>query len=118
VKVFGWHVTVIRSAFISHFGLFYDRINNPQVSKTIFTSENAAFRDLLREIRTKKSLTQVQLSKILGMPQSFVSKYETGERRLDVIELRAVCVALGTTLSTFVKRFEAKIGQPKQGGLA
>jgi len=52
------------------------------------------------------------------MPQSFVSKYETGERRLDVIELRAVCEALGTTLSTFVKRFEAKIGQPKRGGVA
>lgn len=40
----------------------------------------------------------------LQVPQSFVSKYESGERRLDVIELRHVAEALGTTLASIVSR--------------
>jgi transcriptional regulator with XRE-family HTH domain len=88
------------------------------VSKSSLTTEYAIFRDLLRELRTEKVLTQVQLSEILVMPQSFVSKYETGERRLDVIELREVCQSLGTTLAAFAKRFEARLAESKKGGAA
>jgi len=89
-----------------------------KVSKSIFTTEYAVLRDLLRELRTEKGLTQVQLSETLGMPQSFVSKYETGERRLDVIELREVCQALGTTLAAFAKKLEARLPESKKGGAA
>lgn len=39
-------------------------------------------------------MTQVDLAEQLGRPQSFVSKFETGERRLDVIEFLEVCEAL------------------------
>jgi transcriptional regulator with XRE-family HTH domain len=60
-------------------------------------------------LRTEKGITQVELSEALGIPQSFVSKYETGERRLDVIEVREVCQTLGTTLSAFVKKLEARL---------
>ena len=86
------------------------------MSKSIFTTEYAVLRDLLRELRTEKGLTQVQLSETLGMPQSFVSKYETGERRLDVIELREVCQSLGTTLAAFAKKLEARLPESKKGG--
>ena len=72
----------------------------------------------MREVRTEKGLTQVQLSAALGMPQSFVSKYETGERRLDIIEVRAVCGSLGTTLPAFVKKLESRLLVPRQGGAA
>jgi transcriptional regulator with XRE-family HTH domain len=48
----------------------------------------------------------IDLAKRLGVPQSFVSKYESGERRLDVLELRAVCVALKISLKQFVRRLE------------
>ncbi len=89
-----------------------------QVSKSIFTTEYAVFRDLLRELRTEKGLTQVQLSETLGMPQSFVSKYETGERRLDVIELREVCKSLGATLAAFAKKLETRLAESKKGGAA
>ena len=88
------------------------------MSKSTFTNEYAVFRDLLREVRTDRGFTQVQLSETLGMPQSFVSKYETGERRLDMVEVRAVCVSLGISLSTFVKKFEARLPSSKQGGAA
>ncbi len=86
------------------------------MSKSIFTTEYAVLRDLLRELRTEKGLTQVQLSETLGMPQSFVSKYETGERRLDVIEVREVCQSLGTTLAAFAKKLEARLPESKKGG--
>jgi transcriptional regulator with XRE-family HTH domain len=64
---------------------------------------------LLREIRAEAGLRQVDLAKRLRKPQSFVSKYESGERRLDLIELRQVCHALGISLEELVRRFEASI---------
>jgi transcriptional regulator with XRE-family HTH domain len=45
----------------------------------------------------------------LGQPQSFVSKYESGERRLDLIQLRQICEAVGTTLERFVRRLEKSL---------
>lgn len=54
-----------------------------------------AFRDLLIGARKNADLTQSELSVRLKRPQSFVSKYERGERRLDVIEFREVARALG-----------------------
>ena len=53
------------------------------------------FRELLMEARNNAELTQAELSGRLGRPQSFVSKYERGERRLDVIEFAQVAHALG-----------------------
>ena len=52
-------------------------------------------RELLIAARRDASLTQVELSLRLKRPQSFVSKYERGERRLDVIEFGEVVLALG-----------------------
>lgn len=49
-------------------------------------------------------LGQADIARRLSRPQSFVSKYEAGERRLDVIELREVCDALGIGLSALVRR--------------
>jgi len=54
------------------------------------------FRGLIVQARKGAGLTQTQLSDMLGRPQSFVSKYEGGERRLDVIEFIEVCDALKT----------------------
>ena len=62
--------------------------------------------DLLRQVRLDTGLRQVDVAKKLGKPQSFVSNYESGERRLDLLELQAVCEVLGITISDFVGRFE------------
>jgi transcriptional regulator with XRE-family HTH domain len=62
---------------------------------------------LLREIRTEAGLRQADLAKALRMPQSVVSKYESGERRLDILELRQVCDAVGVTLKDFIARLES-----------
>jgi hypothetical protein len=47
-----------------------------------------------------------------------VSKYETGERRLDLVEVHAVCQSLGITLTAFVKKFESRLPESKKGGAA
>ncbi len=61
---------------------------------------------LLREIRAENGLNQADLAKRLGRPQNFVSLYERGVRRLDLLELREVCKALSVSLVTFVRRLE------------
>jgi transcriptional regulator with XRE-family HTH domain len=61
---------------------------------------------LLREVRTEAGLRQADLAERLGQPQSFVSKYESGERRLDILELREVCQAVGISFQEFVRRLE------------
>jgi transcriptional regulator with XRE-family HTH domain len=61
---------------------------------------------LLRELRKEKGLTQGQLGKAIGAKQAFVSKYETGERRLDFLDLVAICEALGISIARFAERFD------------
>ena len=51
-------------------------------------------RELLTEARSNAGLTQIDVAGRLGRPQSFVSKYESGERRLDVVEFLEVCTAV------------------------
>lgn len=62
---------------------------------------------LLREARLAAKLTQVDLSVRLNRPQSFVSKYETGQRRLDLIEVRQILIELDVPFMTFMRRYEA-----------
>ncbi len=71
--------------------------------------EQAALQELLRDVRTSKNLRQTDIAERLGVPQSFVSKYESGERRLDVLELRSVCHAMGIRLHEFVSLLEDRL---------
>ena len=57
-------------------------------------------------MRQEAELTQRELAERLEVPQSVVSKYETGERRLDLVELKQVCEAVDITLQELVRRFE------------
>ena len=61
---------------------------------------------MLRARRHYIGLRQLDLAERLDVSQTIVSKYEQGERRLDLIELRQVCEALGTNLVDFVTEFE------------
>ncbi|XVS66007.1 helix-turn-helix domain-containing protein [Actinosynnema sp. CA-299493] len=79
------------------------------MDKGITAEEYRRFRVLLRQLRLEAGLTQVEVAERLDEPQSFVSKYESGERRLDVIELREVATALGTTLAAAVERLEREL---------
>lgn len=76
------------------------------MDKTIHTREYAVLLRLLRQIREDAGITQVELSRRLDETQSAISKIERGERRIDVLELRIICRALGLTLPRFVARLE------------
>lgn len=61
---------------------------------------------LLRKERHAAGLTQSELGKKLNAPQSFISKYELGERLLNLYELKQICEALDIKLLSFIKRLE------------
>ncbi|HWH33114.1 MAG TPA: helix-turn-helix transcriptional regulator [Egibacteraceae bacterium] len=77
------------------------------MDKTLHSAEQGRLVELLRQMRVEARLTQAQVATRLGRPQSFVSKYESGERRLDLVELAAVAEALETDLGGIVHRFQA-----------
>jgi transcriptional regulator with XRE-family HTH domain len=81
------------------------------MEKSIHSGRYAIFLTVLRQERERAGLTQVQLAKKIGENQTFISKCERGERRLDVIELRAFCKAFGVDLKSFVTRLERAIGK-------
>jgi transcriptional regulator with XRE-family HTH domain len=62
--------------------------------KSVHSSAAVAFRKLLIEARNKADLTQQEVAERLKKPQSFVAKYERGERRIDLIEFVAIARAL------------------------
>ena len=71
-------------------------------------TEKEVLRSLLREQRDKSGLRQVDLAKKLGKPQSYISKYESGEKSLDILEVKEICAAFEITLSDFSKKLEDK----------
>ena len=63
--------------------------------RTLSSPAYKKLQELLTSARNEAGFTQADLAAQLDRPQSFVSKYENGERSLDVIEFVAVCSALG-----------------------
>jgi transcriptional regulator with XRE-family HTH domain len=78
------------------------------MSKSAFSRKHAQFRKILVQARRDARLTQVALAKKLGRPQSFVSKFERGERRLDVPEFLEVAHALGIDPSRTIADLERR----------
>lgn len=71
--------------------------------------ERLAVQEVLKQLRLDAQLTQSELANRLNKPQSYVSKYESGERRLDVVEIREICIEAGITLSRFSDLVEEAI---------
>lgn len=76
------------------------------MEKSIYSKEYSLFLEQLRNAREEKGLTQTEVAERLGKTQSFVSKVERGERRIDIVELRAFCTAIGTPFSKFVESMD------------
>lgn len=85
------------------------------MSKSVFSEQYHRFRQMLVEARNENKLTQVEMAERLGKPQSFVSKFERGERRLDVVEFIEVSQALGVDPVEFLKKFQRVSGTRKKG---
>lgn len=65
------------------------------MARSVFTATYSRLCKLLVKARQSANLTQQELARRLRQPQSFVSKYERGERRLDIVELLRISEALG-----------------------
>jgi transcriptional regulator with XRE-family HTH domain len=79
------------------------------MEKSTFTREYRVFLDTLKEFRHRAKLSQIQLAAKLDQSQSFVSKCERGETRMDIIQLRVYCRAFGISLAAFVAAFEDRL---------
>lgn len=78
-------------------------------------AQKLILRRLLKDIRERDNIRQIDLASRLDRPQSFVSKYESGEKMLNLLELKEVCDALGIALSEFISLFleEINAGRPQ-----
>jgi|ERR1017187_6037455 transcriptional regulator with XRE-family HTH domain len=74
--------------------------------------QQKALLSLLRQLRMEAGLRQVDMAKALGKPQAFVSYYESGARRLDLLELRQICGILGIRLGQEVREATSIAGNP------
>ena len=82
-------------------------MNKPKataVARSVFTKKYDQFRQLLIQARKAAGMTQTELAQKLSRPQSFVSKFERGERRLDVIEFLDIARALGFDPIPFLRK--------------
>lgn len=89
------------------------------MAKSVFTDAYRALLDGLAKARGVAGLTQSELASRLGTPQSFVSKYERGERRLDVVEFVAVARAIGVDPCELLRSVGAddwSVGRVERGG--
>lgn len=77
--------------------------------KSVHTARHKLFCGSLKRARKLAGLTQQEVAKRLGEHQSFVSRYETGERRLDVLEFMEVSAALAIDPAAHLRAFHRKI---------
>lgn len=79
------------------------------MEKSLFMREWAEVVALLRYLRQERGLTQQELAERLQEPQTFVSKCERGRRRLDLLEVREFCRAIGVPFGEFVQLLEERL---------
>ena len=84
------------------------------MEKSIHSAHYSVFLKVLRQARVHAGLTQEQLARRIRETQTFVSKCERGERRVDVVELRRFCQAYGITLKQFVLKLEMTLSNAKR----
>jgi len=78
------------------------------VRKSIYSAEQKVIQMLLIELRKERGLRQIDLAEKLGMSQQFVSRYEEGQKVLELPELGQIVKALNVTLIEFVQMYESR----------
>lgn len=73
------------------------------MTKSIYTKEYKIIIQKLKKARQSASLKQKEVAKKLGKPQSYISKIESGERRIDIVELKQLAKIYKKDISYFLK---------------
>jgi ribosome-binding protein aMBF1 (putative translation factor) len=89
----------------------------PVAKRNPTSGERAVLYDLLAELRKRVGKTQKQVADALGVDQGFVSRYERGERLLDLVQLWELSRVLGISLVDLVSEFEQRLGKAKGDAL-
>ena len=83
------------------------------MKKTLNTKESKILLEMLYQLRSSSGIRQSDLAQMLKVPQSFISKLESGERRIDLIELRAILKCLNTNLIEFITELEKRLNESR-----
>jgi len=83
----------------------------PASNKSVFSPAYRLFLRLLREARARAGVTQAQAARQLGRPQSFISKCESGERRIDVVEFLLLCDAYSCDPGEIIEQLRRELGR-------
>lgn len=78
------------------------------MQKSLRTPRHQLLLSMLVDARRARGMTQAEVAEALGKPQSFVAKYENGERRLDVIEFVDIVAVLDISSATILAQVEAE----------
>lgn len=79
----------------------------------IYDPKYKIFLQCLKDARSRSKMTQQEVAAALGCGQSYISKYEQGQKRLDIIEIRNICGCLGISLQELIVDFEERL---EEGG--
>lgn len=79
------------------------------IRKSVHSAEQRVFRELMIEVRKAIGLTQHDVAERLKKPQSFVAKYEGGERRIDVVEFLQIAQALEANPIGMMRKLQKRI---------
>ena len=78
--------------------------------KSVFSKDYKRLLQQIRSARRQAGLTQEEVARSLRQTQSWVSKCERGERRIDILELRAFCRTFQVSFVEFVRRLDRSLG--------
>jgi transcriptional regulator with XRE-family HTH domain len=79
------------------------------IRRSLHSDEYKTFLRILKSVREDAGVTQVELATRLKQTQTFISKCERGQRRIDVIEMRQICKALKLDFGSFIKKLDAAL---------
>lgn len=88
---------------------------NKSKMKTIFSTQYHLLRQTMITARKKANLTQTMVAQAINKPQSFVAKYENGERRLDIIEFVQIAHVIGIDPCEIIRKIEKEMQNQSYG---